>query len=267
MQGMALLATTALVPGLGPHDGANTKPLHFVLLYTSLYIVAFGTGGIKPNVSAFGADQFEDSDPEESAEKKSFFNWFYFSINLGSIIAMTVVVWIQVCSRPHFVLSVCPRQHSMPSACCTVCKPDRITSSCWASNEYDKRHLLLGAGNSNPAKNSFCALWQGAIMAIWCHFQVLSQRVVGGVQSWSWGLGFSIPALAMALAVIIFLSGQHKYKRKRPDGSPIGTAANITWHALEEFFANLLTVPSETAAPERGPMHHQHHVRPQPFHT
>jgi dipeptide/tripeptide permease len=96
VQGMALLASTALIPGLGPHHGASVQPFHFVLLYAALYIVALGTGGIKPNVSAFGADQFDDTNPEEIHEKKSFFNWFYFSVNLGGIIAMTVIVWIQV---------------------------------------------------------------------------------------------------------------------------------------------------------------------------
>ena len=30
------------------------------LFFTALYIVALGTGGIKPNVSTFGADQFDD---------------------------------------------------------------------------------------------------------------------------------------------------------------------------------------------------------------
>lgn len=94
---MALLATTARMPGLGPHHGASVQPLDFVLLYLALYIVALGTGGIKPNVSSFGADQFDETDPEELEEKRSFFNWFYFSVNLGGIIAMTVIVWIQVC--------------------------------------------------------------------------------------------------------------------------------------------------------------------------
>ena len=95
-QGMTLLAATRLVPGLGPHEDASVQPVHFAVLYLSLYIVALGTGGIKPNVNAFGADQFDETDPEENEEKRSFFNWFYFSINLGGIIAMTVVVWIQV---------------------------------------------------------------------------------------------------------------------------------------------------------------------------
>ena len=38
-------------------------------------MVALGTGGIKPNVSAFGADQFDLRDPAQKAEKNSFFNW------------------------------------------------------------------------------------------------------------------------------------------------------------------------------------------------
>ncbi len=36
-----------------------------------------GTGGIKPCVSSFGADQFDESDPKQAREKSSFFNWFY----------------------------------------------------------------------------------------------------------------------------------------------------------------------------------------------
>ena len=54
-----------------------------------------GTGGIKPCVSSFGADQFDDTDPKESVKKGSFFNWFYFSINIGALVSGTYIVWIQ----------------------------------------------------------------------------------------------------------------------------------------------------------------------------
>ena len=64
---MVLLAASACVPGLTPgkhQDQANWY--QNAVLYGSLYIVALGTGGIKPNVSAFGADQFDESDPQVS---------------------------------------------------------------------------------------------------------------------------------------------------------------------------------------------------------
>lgn len=43
-------------------------------------------------MSAFGADQFDMRFPQDRAEKNSFFNWFYFAINLGSLLASLVVV-------------------------------------------------------------------------------------------------------------------------------------------------------------------------------
>ena len=41
------------------------------------------------------ADQFDDTDPNEKDRKSSFFNWFYFSINIGALIASSLLVWIQ----------------------------------------------------------------------------------------------------------------------------------------------------------------------------
>lgn len=58
-------------------------------------MIALGTGGIKPCVSSFGADQFDDSDPADRVKKGSFFNWFYFCINIGAFVSGTVIVWIQ----------------------------------------------------------------------------------------------------------------------------------------------------------------------------
>ena len=34
--------------------------------------------------------------PQDRKEKDSFFNWFYFAINFGSLLAVTTLVYIQV---------------------------------------------------------------------------------------------------------------------------------------------------------------------------
>lgn len=52
-----------------------------------LLLIALGTGGIKPCVSAFGGDQF-NADQEHLLQ--SYFSIFYFAINLGSLLSMIV---------------------------------------------------------------------------------------------------------------------------------------------------------------------------------
>jgi len=54
--------------------------------------LAFGTGGIKANVSPFGADQVREHGP---GAIQKFFNWFYWFINIGSFISFTLVVYLQ----------------------------------------------------------------------------------------------------------------------------------------------------------------------------
>ncbi|KXZ50431.1 hypothetical protein GPECTOR_16g605 [Gonium pectorale] len=93
--GMVMLALTSWLPGLTPPDGDEATWPQLGALIASLSIIALGTGGIKPNVSAFGADQFNEADPQDRREKESFFNWFYLAINVGSLIACTVIVFIQ----------------------------------------------------------------------------------------------------------------------------------------------------------------------------
>jgi peptide/histidine transporter 3/4 len=65
------------------------------VVYLALYLVALGNGGTKPCTSAFGADQFDSGDLMELEKKGSFFNWYYFLINLGSLLSATVLVWLQ----------------------------------------------------------------------------------------------------------------------------------------------------------------------------
>lgn len=98
IQGMTLLTLSATVPGLRPHsdkDSCNASGTQVGVFFLSLYLIALGTGGIKPCVSSFGADQFDDADEAEKKHKSSFFNWFYFSINIGALIAASALVYIQ----------------------------------------------------------------------------------------------------------------------------------------------------------------------------
>ncbi|PIA54397.1 hypothetical protein AQUCO_00900739v1, partial [Aquilegia coerulea] len=99
--GMALLTLTAWIPGIKPSSCnangiCNPKKFQTNLMFVALYLIAIGTGGIKPCVSSFGADQFDDSDEAEKKQKNSYFNWFYFSINVGALIASSVLVYIQM---------------------------------------------------------------------------------------------------------------------------------------------------------------------------
>ncbi|KAJ6865204.1 hypothetical protein NC651_035697 [Populus alba x Populus x berolinensis] len=85
--GMTLLTLSASVTGLKPScdkDSCHPTTGQTAACFVALYMIALGTGGIKPCVSSFGADQFDETDETERKRKSSFFNWFYLSINIGS---------------------------------------------------------------------------------------------------------------------------------------------------------------------------------------
>ncbi|KAG2724006.1 hypothetical protein I3760_02G198100 [Carya illinoinensis] len=98
-QGMVLLTTVVSLKSLRPSctngvcNKASTSQISF--FYLSLYTIAIGAGGTKPNISTFGADQFDDFNPHEKELKVSFFNWWMFSTFLGALVATLGLVYIQ----------------------------------------------------------------------------------------------------------------------------------------------------------------------------
>nr|GFB09343.1 protein NRT1/ PTR FAMILY 6.1-like [Tanacetum cinerariifolium] len=72
------------------------KPWQMYYLYTVLYVTGFGAAGIRPCVSSFGADQFDEKSRDYNSNLDRFFNFFYLSVTLGAIIAFTAVVYIQM---------------------------------------------------------------------------------------------------------------------------------------------------------------------------
>ncbi|CAN1273818.1 Protein NRT1/ PTR FAMILY 4.5 [Linum perenne] len=64
------------------------------VLYVGLYLIAFGAGGIRAALPALGADQFDPKNPKEAPKISNFFNWFFFSMVVGAIVGVTLIVWI-----------------------------------------------------------------------------------------------------------------------------------------------------------------------------
>uniref|UniRef100_A0A0D9X4J9 Uncharacterized protein n=1 Tax=Leersia perrieri TaxID=77586 RepID=A0A0D9X4J9_9ORYZ len=102
--GVTILTISTAAPGLRPAAcPAGSPPAtcerasssQMGILYLALYLTALGTGGLKSSVSGFGSDQFDETNPGEKSQMMRFFNWFFFFISLGSLLAVTVLVYVQ----------------------------------------------------------------------------------------------------------------------------------------------------------------------------
>ncbi|KAK7330737.1 hypothetical protein VNO77_24936 [Canavalia gladiata] len=101
--GVTILTISTIIPSLHPpkcaRDGGKAcvpaSETQLTVLYIALYVTALGIGGLKSSVSGFGSDQFDDSNKEEKKQMIKFFNWFFFFISIGSLTAVTVLVYIQ----------------------------------------------------------------------------------------------------------------------------------------------------------------------------
>lgn len=101
MLGTGTLALATKLPQLRPPPCHPHQPcqeangFQMGILYLALYLIALGTGGLKSSVSGFGTDQFDDKDEKEKAQMAYFFNRFFFFISIGTLTAVTVLVYIQ----------------------------------------------------------------------------------------------------------------------------------------------------------------------------
>uniref|UniRef100_A0A803PC21 Uncharacterized protein n=1 Tax=Cannabis sativa TaxID=3483 RepID=A0A803PC21_CANSA len=99
--GMISLTLSAILPHLRPPPCKGEEVCkeadsgQVAILYMSLLLTALGSGGIRPCVVAFGADQFDENDPNQNTKTWKYFNWYYFTMGASILVAVTVLVYVQ----------------------------------------------------------------------------------------------------------------------------------------------------------------------------
>ncbi|CAA7052421.1 unnamed protein product [Microthlaspi erraticum] len=96
--GLGLLTFSATIPSLCRDQEPNAScvsQLEVTIFFCALYIIAIGEGGFKVCLRAFGADQFDEQDPEESISKSVYFNWSYFAIATGTLSTRLISNYVQ----------------------------------------------------------------------------------------------------------------------------------------------------------------------------
>ncbi|XP_060167547.1 protein NRT1/ PTR FAMILY 4.3 [Lycium barbarum] len=104
LSGFILLSVQAHMPQLKPPkcnmltDGdqcVEAKGFKALIFFVALYLVALGSGCVKPNMISHGADQFNQDNPKQSKQLSRYFNAAYFAFSMGELIALTVLVYVQ----------------------------------------------------------------------------------------------------------------------------------------------------------------------------
>lgn len=103
LQGLIVLWLTAIIRHARPPECNNGESctsatgMQFLFLFSSLALMAFGAGGIRPCSLAFAADQINNpKNPKNERIMKSFFNWYYVSVGVSVMVSMVFIVYIQV---------------------------------------------------------------------------------------------------------------------------------------------------------------------------
>ncbi|TKY62743.1 NRT1/ PTR FAMILY 3.1 [Spatholobus suberectus] len=99
--GLVIITVSAILPHLHPPpcptqvNCQEASSSQLWILYISLLLISLGTGGIRPCVVPFSADQFDMTKNGVASRKWNLFNWYFFCMGLASLSALTIVVYIQ----------------------------------------------------------------------------------------------------------------------------------------------------------------------------
>ncbi|XP_020219065.1 protein NRT1/ PTR FAMILY 3.1 [Cajanus cajan] len=99
--GLISITVSAIMPNLRPPpcptqvNCQEATSSQLWVLYICLLLTSIGSGGIRPCVVPFSADQFDMSKSGVASRKWNLFNWYFFSMGLASLSALTIVIYIQ----------------------------------------------------------------------------------------------------------------------------------------------------------------------------
>uniref|UniRef100_A0AAY4AQ42 Solute carrier family 15 member 1 n=1 Tax=Denticeps clupeoides TaxID=299321 RepID=A0AAY4AQ42_9TELE len=141
--GQAVLAVSAIhdITDFNRDGIPDDRTLHVVLSMIGLFLIAIGTGGIKPCVAAFGGDQFQE---HQEKQRSTFFSIFYLSINAGSLLStiITPILRGQNCGI-HTQQRCYPLAFGVPAALMAVALVVFIVGSSMYVKAAPKGNIML----------------------------------------------------------------------------------------------------------------------------
>ncbi|KAI9121818.1 hypothetical protein K1719_007208 [Acacia pycnantha] len=125
LSGFILLSIQAHLPELKPPKCTNilsgecqeAKGLEAAIFFLAIYMVALGSGCVKPNMIAHGGDQFNQNNSQQLKSLSTYFNFSYFAFSMGELVALTVLVWVQTHSGMDMGFAVSATVMALGLAC------------------------------------------------------------------------------------------------------------------------------------------------------
>ena len=175
-------------------------------LFAGLGLIAFGSGGIKPCVSAFMGDQFK---PEQKHLLQKAYAAFYWSINLGSTAAFILIPWIRKSHGYSWAFGV-------PGIAMAV-----ATLIFWLGTRKYVRVKPVG-----DALWFWKILWTTVSVGAVVGTEIICQR---SGMSWAARLGCDAIVVSIMVGVISYL--YHRHMNRLPERAH-GGFFGVFWYAL-----------------------------------